>query len=100
MTMWFDRSPGSPVQPGSAEHGDPKIVLVTRDPPDWVRTPPEIGGERLRVLAFFVAPCPMCKSAVPVPHLECEREMFVAECVEHGFVWYRRPKPPEGEASP
>jgi len=85
-TMWFNREAGSTVAQGTDE---PETLLVGDGAPDWVRLPPELGGGQERVLGSHPAPCPMCKGDAPVRHLELAGDLGVAECVKHGFVWYR-----------
>lgn len=87
MTEWFDRKPGSPVAQGSE---DPTMLLIGDGVPDWVRLPPELGGARVKVLGAHEAPCPMCGKGPDVRHLELPDGLGVAECVRHGFAWYRR----------
>lgn len=89
-TMWFDKKPG---QTALSSDQEPAVLLV--DPncrPDWVRLPAELGGERVPVLDAFMAPCPLCQDNVR--HLKLDalhsdgRDICVAECLSHGFVWY------------
>lgn len=88
MTMWFDRKPGDVVSIGV---DDPTTLLLSDGgPPDWVRTPPEVGGQKLKVVRAFIQKCPLCDIEQLVRHLECEQGYFVAECVHHGFAWYKR----------
>jgi hypothetical protein len=93
------------VSTADAEHHeeDPRLqehmMLVGADAADWIRTPPELGGEQLRVKDIFAAPCPMCfkkdGDESPVRTYDFEGSDFiVGECLQgHGFVWYRlRPR--------
>jgi hypothetical protein len=95
--MWFNRTKGNigsgmHVAQGSEEDGDPTTLLIGSPDaiPDWVRTPEEIGGQRLKVLGSFQRECPICNGGPPVRHLECSDGFFVAECVSHGFAWYKQ----------
>ena len=92
MTMWFDRKPGDTVSVGSEEEGDPSTILLASSDalPDWVKTPPEIGGQKLKVIRSFTAACPMCTNENLVRHIECSEAFFVAECTTHGFAWYKK----------
>jgi hypothetical protein len=87
-TEWFNRRPGDVAAIG---RDDPTMLLLGGDVPDWVKVPPEAGGGTAKVLASFKAPCPMCKEGGDVRHLKLEGNLGVAECTEHGFVWYRFP---------
>lgn len=91
-TMWFKRGPGE----RAAVSVDEPAVLFDDGPPDWVRVPPEMeaqvpgmAGRRLRVLDAVGERCPMC--GTEGRWLLLEERMIVAECLEHGFVWMRRP---------
>jgi len=84
MTQWFTKKPG---EAPSAPDGDGVMVFIG-DLPDWVRTPPELGGSRVKVLGGTMAACPKCPAMVP--HLHLEGELYVAECRSHGFLWYRK----------
>ena len=86
MTTWFEKSPGSEVHESTE---DETMVLIGAVIPDWVRLPAELGGARVRVLGAFEAPCPLCGDDHSVRHLRVEGGLGVAECHEHGFVWYR-----------
>ena len=88
-TEWFERGVGDFAAQGM---DDPTLLLIGDPVPDWVRTPPELGGIQLRVVRGFQAACPHCSPAKPVRHLELESAegCGVAECREHGFTWYRR----------
>ena len=88
-TMWFDREPGSPVAKGTT---DPNTLLLSKDKPDWVRLPKEIGGAKARVKYAVTAPCPSCEEEHMVRHLILDLEVAVAECPAKGFLWYTRPR--------
>jgi hypothetical protein len=94
-TEWF-LNDGSGI---SVSVDDPRMVLLDTSPPDWVEVPPESpmrGGERLRVLGWKRATCPMCREA-EVRHLLLEHEFCVAQCKPGcGFVFYK----PSGKTSP
>lgn len=85
-TTWFNRRAGSDAH---ASTEDDSMMLVGDVTPDWVRLPPELGGARVRVLGVSASPCPMCRNHVEVRHLRVEGNLGVAECGQHGFVWYR-----------
>ena len=92
-TLWFTRRPGDSVSIGSETDGDPSTVLLTESNalPDWVRTPPELGNQQLKVIRGFTAACPMCSDNENlVRHIECSGGLFVAECKSHGFAWYKK----------
>ena len=84
-TMWFNKQPGDVAGVGV---DDPTALLIA-DVPDWVRLPPDLGGQQVRVTEGFAAPCPMCSGAGDVKHLRTTQGICVAECSKHGFVWYR-----------
>lgn len=86
-TAWFNKKPGSEVHE-SIE--DDTMLLLGDATPDWVRLPAELGGAQVRVLGAHAASCPLCRNDQPVRHLRVEDELGVAECREHGFVWYRK----------
>lgn len=84
MTEWFDKRVGGV----SVSKEDPSMLLVGDQTPDWVRLPPELGGERLRVLGAFNDRCPKCRGGGAVRHLACQDGYGVAECPTCEFVWY------------
>jgi hypothetical protein len=87
-TDWFTKKPGDAALQG---RDDPTMLLLGCDVPDWVNLPPELGGARVKVTGAHMAPCPMCGDGTgDVKHLELEGNLGVAECVRHGFAWYRR----------
>jgi hypothetical protein len=96
MTRWYERGPGEIVHTSTEEPG---VLLLAVDPPDWVGLPPELGGGKLRVLGAFEAECPMCKDGKMVRHVSVEHGYFVAECVTHGFIWYKRKAQEDDHAS-
>jgi hypothetical protein len=85
-TAWFNKAAGSVVHE-SIE--DDSMLMVGDVIPDWVRLPAELGGERVRVEGAKTAPCPMCRNHVEVRHLRVTGNLGVAECRQHGFVWYQ-----------
>ena len=85
--MYFTKSPGG-IPVNEEEHA----LLIGDDTPDTVRLPPELGGQHVRVLRTFTAPCPVTK--VNCRHLELEGGICVAESDQ--FYWYR-PKAKENE---
>jgi len=84
MTEWFEKRVGEV----SISQDDPSMLLIGDQTPDWVRLPPELGSERLRVLGAFKDRCPKCRGGGSVKHLACERNYGVAECPTCEFVWY------------
>jgi len=85
-TEWFDRRVGEEI----AESQDtPGMILLGGGAPDWVRLPEELGGLKLRVRAAFRAACPKCEACPDCAHLALDDGYGVAECVAHGFLWYR-----------
>jgi hypothetical protein len=86
-TVWLDRHPGQTVARLDAERdGDGKMLLVGADRFDWVRCPPELGGERSRVRASVTSRCPAHRNHDCVHH-HLENGISVAECDQ--FYWYR-----------
>ena len=91
MTEWFKRRPGDGLV---KEAGDGSFIAIIGDQtPDWVRTPPEMGGRNLAVISKSKAACPMCKDPRLVTHLSCAagqgfKPLTVSECENCGFVWY------------
>lgn len=87
-TEWFHND-GS----GVAVHtSDPSILLVGDYIPDWIMIPAESPirpGEKARVIAWAVRPCPTCRKQVR--HLQLDCDMYVAECKPGcGFLLYRK----------
>lgn len=94
MIEWFGRKPGEDAAVGT---DDPSMVLFGSSPPDWVRLPPELGGQQVKVLDAFAARCP--RGEHEVRHLHLEGGVNVAECRGHGgFLWYRAPASGGGDA--
>lgn len=87
MTEWFNRVVGSHVAEGTT---DPTMVLLGSGAPDWVRLPAELGGATLRVQGHHRGACPACEACPDCAHLTLAEGYGVAECVSHGFLWYRR----------
>jgi hypothetical protein len=87
-TEWFTKEAGSDVAVGT---DDPSMALIGAGVPDWVRLPPDLGGQRVRVLAASVRECP--RGPHEVRHLKLDGDISVAECEGHGgFLWYRTPQ--------
>ena len=85
-TIWGERKPGSPVAVGGDEQGGHVIIA---DVPDWVRTPPELGGEKLKVSRAYLRDCP-CQGGHKVKTLDFEGSpLHVSECVARGFMWWK-----------
>lgn len=86
-TAWFEKTTGSEVHTSTE---DETMLLLGDVVPDWVRLPAELGRAEARVLGAHAAPCPLCRANRPVRHLRIEAGLGVAECPQHGFVWYRK----------
>lgn len=87
MIKWFEADPGSSI---SKSTSDDDVFLVGRPVPTCVRLPAEIGGSVMTVERSSMAKCPMCESDDREKrhlHLK-DSNLSVAECKEHGFVWY------------
>lgn len=125
MTFWFTQRKDDPRglgirvlqgSEGEPEDGtfDPSTLLIVPDDavPHYVRTPPEIGDEVVRVLGRESKPCLLCLGqrialdGDTIPTLRLERGLWVGECGVHGFCWYSTgPKtapeaPPQASAQP
>ena len=85
--MRFTKTPGATVLQ-SIEDECMALVTDQRMSPDDVTLPPELGGNIVRVLEGFNAPCPVCQH--DAWHLKLEGNLGVAECSCQGFLWYRR----------
>ena len=59
--------------------GNPNEELIGARAPDWVRLPPELGGDKVRVIRSEGSP--------PRRDLILENGMKVAHCPIDGFVW-------------
>lgn len=84
---WFQRRAGEHVAEGTS---DPSMTLIGSGTPEWVRLPEELGGTTLRVEKSFVAACPAAEVCADCRHLHLANRYGVAECLSHGFLWYRR----------
>lgn len=82
---WFDKKVGSDLHAHKTETG---MYLVGDHLPSYVRTPPQLGERTVKVIGTFGRACPMCGGGEPVRHLALEDNLGVAECLQHGFVWY------------
>lgn len=77
-TIWFmQRADGSLHDPETNSE-----VTVIRDPSvpsiDWVRLPPNLGGQSVRVHSESITPCPRCEH--PVQTFGLANQMRVAVC--------------------
>ncbi len=81
-TWWGTKTPDSDFIQNENE-----IVLAK---PNYVRTPPELGSVKMKVLSIFIDLCPQCDREVK--HYELEEGLFVAECIEHNYLWYKKEK--------
>lgn len=88
MIDWFTKTPGE------APEGHDGAILLGSTVPHWVRLPESLGGERVGVRGAFVGQCPCCKRSVR--HLMLDEGFGVAECRDHGFIWYDRGRNPWG----
>lgn len=84
-TLWGTRVAGS--HGAIAEDGTGHLVILGT--PDWIRTPPELGGQEFRVSRTYMRECP-CRR----PHQSQTFELAgcdfqVSECAEAGFLWWR-----------
>ena len=79
--MFFQKTPGG-IPYNDEEHA----LLLGDDTPDTVRLPTELGGQVVRVLKAYIAPCPIKK--VPCRQLELEGGICVSESDQ--FYWYRK----------
>lgn len=86
-TLWFERMAG---EHAATNDEDPNMVLLGSGAPDWVRLPEELGGTTLRVQGHFRGACPAAEACPDCAHLTLAEGYGVAECVSHGFMWYRR----------
>ena len=86
MIYWFNRDQGSDI---SISEDDPAMVLIGSDNPDWARLPPELGGDRLRVLGSRYDKC-ACGRDHEVRWYDMEQNYCVAECSHMGFLWCRK----------
>ena len=89
MIYWFTRDRGSDV---SFCEDDPSMFLIGSDNPDWARLPPELGGNKLRVLGSRHAKC-ACGCDHEVKWHDLEQGYCVAECNLKGFLWCRKESP-------
>jgi hypothetical protein len=78
--MMFDKSPG-----GVPVNRDEHALLLGNTTPDVVRLPANLGGQVVKVVEVFTAPCPV--RHVPCRHLRLENGVCVAESDQ--FYWYR-----------
>lgn len=87
-TEWFNKKrPGDLVLDSTQHRG---VAIVSKKPvvPDWVKLPPQLGGERVRVLSAEILPCPCQKGEAQ--HFLLPDGVAVAECEHTGqFIWYR-----------
>jgi len=85
--MRFHRQSGSGVY---VSEDDPSMfLLLDVGAPDTVRAPDALGGMELRVLSSFAHKCPRSDCHEKTLTLELEDGLYVAECPEHAFQWFR-----------
>ncbi len=82
MMFWGYKTPDSNLIKNENE-----FVLAE---PNYVRTPEQLGSVKLKVISIFIDLCPQCDREVK--HYELEEGLFVAECPEHNYLWYKRNK--------
>lgn len=83
--LWGEREAGDSGAVGQDETGAYFIVGT----PDWVRTPPELGGEQHRVARTYMRACPCGAGHESKTHeLQCTT-LQVSECERKGFLWWR-----------
>lgn len=92
-TLWFDVKPGETVtdvtnQMGGGTEGH--VLLVHQGCPDWVRLPPELGGQQVRVLRAEQGTCPCGKHVTRILVLDEPSGIKVAECPAVGYQWFRQ----------
>jgi hypothetical protein len=89
-TEWFEKIAGSDA---ALSTDDPHMLLIGDGVPDWVRLPPELGGQQVRVTHARMHTCP--RGNHTVRHLKLDHDnLGVAECQAHGgFLWYRDTQP-------
>lgn len=79
--MFFTKKPGQvPV------NEEENALLFGDSVPDTVVLPRDLGGQVVRVVRAFTAPCP--ETNIPCRHLELENDICVAE--SNKFYWYRK----------
>jgi hypothetical protein len=86
MTIeWFDKEPGeAPI--ADCGDGSAMMILGGVEVGDYVRLSGDLGGQSVRILRIFNAPCPV--STVICKHYELEGGINVAESDQ--FYWYKR----------
>lgn len=91
MIQWFERKPGDWASPNV---DDPNMLLVGGFDPAYIKLPPDLGGERRKVLKIInKKKCVLCDKEVR--HFFVEGGICVCECPIHQFLWY---KPKEGHS--
>jgi len=90
-TLWTERQAGSGVSVGEDETG----AFVVVGDPDWVRTPPELGNEALRVERIYARACP-CGGAHEARTFDLQgSDLHVSDCSARGYLWWRARKESE-----
>lgn len=89
MTMWFQRTPGAIAMEADERDGEPGTLLIAPDCKlDWVRLPPDLGGERVQVVVL-TGRVALRAARLHVRDL-LEHDYGVAECLRCAFSWYKR----------
>jgi len=87
-TLWLKIRPGERASDVSEQMGDPAL-LVHDGIPDWVRLPPELGGQRVRVKGMETRTCPCGRHVGRTFILDEPSGIQVAECPSRGYLWFR-----------
>lgn len=90
MIEWFEKEVDGPMVREELD-GSCVMVFPPNAAPDWVRTPPILGGRKIRVLRAVRAAC-VCGDNHTVQHLVLANGMLIAECPIKGFMWYQGSK--------
>lgn len=84
-TWWGEAKPGDTVYVGGPEKNE---IMIGVNLPDWVRLPPELGGQQLKVVGDHYGPCPK-NNQHEAHHIFLDGNINVAECVTcKEFIWY------------
>jgi hypothetical protein len=85
--LWSDRKPGETASPVKGE--EDALLIGETGVGDWVRLPPELGGNQVKIVSVHAGECPTCKARVKHMLLDSDN-LGVAECKTDGFLWYRK----------
>ena len=84
--MKFEAEPGDRVLQSEE---DPTMLLIYDGIPDWVRLPPELGGQRVDVKHGVRGDCPCGEHETLILILDEPTGIRVAECPVKGYLWHR-----------